>query len=261
MSLEWLVVSIIMLAMNAFLILVFWTTRQRAEVQVKDLFYRKLEDMEQVAKDRLDEMARVEEQLGEQEERLLQLKNRQKEIESWQPEGSSRTGTVNPLSVKAVHYRNTEAMEQYRYIKEQLNLDTNQIVANVMSQLEDLEQEHLVYQKLLVKFPYEMRYQILTMPQEDKLQVMEQVLTPEEKEILEEYLELYPKSREDFDVPGFFDYVTSEAEERDGTIWVYTADSQNPLKIKDERVQWRHSPDICEGCRIRYKDRLYDFSL
>ena len=47
MSLEWLVVSVIMLAMNAFLVLVFWTTRQRAEAQVKELFYRKLEDMEQ----------------------------------------------------------------------------------------------------------------------------------------------------------------------------------------------------------------------
>lgn len=261
MSLEWLVVSIIMLAMNAFLILVFWTTRQRAEAQVKDLFYRKLEDMEQVAKSRLDEMAEVEEKIQEQEDRLQQLKRRQKEIESWNPEGSHRTGTASPLSVKAVHYRNTEAMEQYRYIKEQLNINTEEIVEKVMEHLENLEQEHEIYQILLDKFPYEVRYQLLTMPQEDKLQVMEQVLTPEEKEILEAYLELYPKSREDFDVPGFFDYVASEAEERDGTVWVYTADSENPLKVKDDRIQWRHSPDICEGCRIRYKDRLYDFSL
>lgn len=261
MSLEWLVVSVIMLAMNAFLVLVFWTTRQRAEAQVKELFYRKLEDMEQVAKSRLDEMAEVEEKIQMQEERLLNLKNRQKTMESWQPEGVRSTGSVSPLSVKAVHYRNTEAMEQYRYIKEQLNLDTNQIVKEVVKQLENLEQEHQIHQQLLEKFPYEIRYQILTMPQKEKLEVMDQVLTAEEKDILEQYLALYPKSREDLDVPGFFDYVVSEAEERDGTVWVYTADSHNPLKVKDERIQWRHSPDICEGCRIRYKNRLYDFSL
>ena len=178
MSLEWLVVSIIMLAMNAFLVLVFWTTRQRAEAQVKDLFYRKLEDMEQVAKGRLDEMAEVEGKIQEQEEKLKHLETRQKEIESWRPEGIRSTASASPLSVKAVHYRNTEAMEQYRYIKEQLNINTEEIVEKVMEHLENLEQEHEIYQVLLDKFPYEVRYQLLTMPQEDKLQVMEQVLTP-----------------------------------------------------------------------------------
>ncbi len=139
------------------------------------------------------------------------------------------------------------------------NIDPNEVVRAFAAEHDDVPVDASAYEDLAGKFPFEVRYELLTLSEEEQEQVLNESLSDAERSILDDYLETCGDSS--FDALSFFDYVESEARLRDGTIQVYTGDRENPLTIRDARVRWTRDPAICEGCRIRYRDCLYDYSL
>ncbi|MCC8139687.1 MAG: hypothetical protein LIO67_05230 [Lachnospiraceae bacterium] len=262
MSWEWLVVLVIMLAMNVFLFLVFWTAVQRADSQVREIFYRKLQDIHSMSKERMEKLEQTERSCEEMEERLQELQDeerKRKKVQVYQTAGAQKLQPLSAVSVSSARFRNTEIKEQYRYIRDHMDIDTNEVVRAFAAGLSDEPSDAEAYETLAGKFPFEARYELLTLSEEDQAQVLFATLSDTERSILNDYLETCEDGS--LDVLSFFDYVESEARLRDGTIQVYTGDRENPLTIQDTRVRWARDPAICEGCRIRYRDCLYDYSL
>lgn len=111
--------------------------------------------------------------------------------------------------------------------------------------------------KLLAALDYDTVYRLSTMRGEDQISILQEVLSGEQRVLLEDYLQTHEK----FQVLNFYDSLRAlaEAEPKPARLWV----PAGVVADKTERngVEILTDEEICEGFLLEEDNLLYDYCL
>lgn len=116
-----------------------------------------------------------------------------------------------------------------------------------------------LYRTMQEKLSFDIVYKISCLQEEQQLEVLREVFSEEEREILDQYeVSLsFP-----FSVTEFVLYLKAKSRELDDTVYLFTREPEHlGLSANSEQLQICKDENLCEGFQIMQGNRLYDYGL
>ncbi|MEG0452158.1 MAG: hypothetical protein RR428_00280 [Coprobacillus sp.] len=161
--------------------------------------------------------------------------------------------------IKQAVYQNNRFDEHYRMVKCDFEINSLNLSLEAIN---ELKKENFIsvqdYEDLLSLFDIDVYYGLMNLNSNQQIEVINDVLKtlPAQFTIFKKYCE----EKQSFDLYLFISYLKDYIFNNDPHIYIYSNKEVNPVESSKELIQLKDS-EILEGYRIRYKDRLYDFSL
>jgi predicted AlkP superfamily phosphohydrolase/phosphomutase len=95
---------------------------------------------------------------------------------------------------------------------------------------------------------------------EDQLQIIKDSLDIEEQKLLLQYIESM-EDIDEFEVLGFIDYLKHTAWKNDPHVFVSVAENEDDYTNEDRKIVCLVDQNICEGLKIVYQNKVYDYSI
>ncbi|MDO4269107.1 MAG: hypothetical protein Q4C73_11600 [Eubacteriales bacterium] len=182
--------------------------------------------------------------------------------------GSADTGAEkNPLPVqlsagtKAAPYQDESFSRTYRKIKTEFSFSPGQLARALKDQEEESEAEKALRQTLnsleeLLDFDNLYRLSVLSSEQQETL--LKELFSREEAALFHQW----GQTQGSRDIVRFADWVKAEKERLDGKMTVQIPASTLAAAPADSGdICYQEDSSICEGARIVYKGRMYDYSI
>lgn len=172
---------------------------------------------------------------------------------------AARLDTSALLTVQGGTYRNETFLRDYRCVKELSVTDMPAVIAEVRSRAAD-DPRYLrgrAAAGILEKFPQSLLYELITLPEDEQKALILSQLSADERALFDDYLLM----TRDFDPAAFLDAMEGEAHAGSDDMTVYTGDPQADYAACGADITTVYDPSICEGVRIAYRNKLYDFCL
>lgn len=245
-------VLLVMIVMNAFLFLTLTSITARINHQVNSFFTKKLDFCNDMVEQRLAELENLRNQVETQKKNLKNMP------EKVPPQHSGAAAPAFHSSTPA-SYVNKDFRTQYCMVRECIPYDKRTIVEKILA-VKAGEPETLgLAQKrsILGRFSYDTRYLLLTLEPQEQLQLIQEELTADEREILDEFCERNPE----FSSSEFFSELQNECNLHDENIVVKTAPNVTLEFPNHPEIVHEGDEGICEGIKVFYRGQLYDYSL
>lgn len=175
------------------------------------------------------------------------------------PATGSRAVAAGVLAVPNGVYRNETFLRDYRRVKQLSAPDVRTAVRQVREMAGDggdaaRGQAAAEIGRMLAG---DAAYQLSTLPPEEQETVLRGVFSAPQQALLDEHLLLRSK----FDLMAFLEEMEACAREGSDRMTVYTGDPDADYGALDPQIDTVYDAGICEGVRILYRNRLYDYSL
>lgn len=193
-----------------------------------------------------------------------QVARKREELEALEPEPSAapvQTAAAGlPPSnflrtaerISLVNYRDSALGELYHKIRKDFTFSPDE----VLSALPGRESLGGPASRLMQELSYDTVCRLSSLPGEEQLELLRQVLPQENRAFLEEYVQ----SARRFDCVDFYDALQTAAEGEPGPVSLrISAAGQGRRYPKDVRVIV--DPDICEGFQVEADNVLYDYCI
>lgn len=253
---DWfLAVLLVMIVINAFLFMALTGITARVNRQIQKFYQGKLELFNGLAAEKEERLEHLRSEIRTEEQHLQEVRE---EIASAVPVQEPQPPLV--FGAPAAGYRNEDFTEQYRLVRKAFECDAKSVLSEVIEKEKQEEGSMALpyVESLLAKFPFETRYQIMTLPESDQLELVKEILSGEESSLLSVYL----KEHEDFDVLSFLAEMENYRKEH-GKEFVIRTGAGEKLELGDfpEEVRQETDENICEGFKVFYGSHMYDYSL
>lgn len=183
-----------------------------------------------------------------------------KSEERVEPSAVRETGQPDPVAflrtverISGTEYRDGAAGELYRWVRANFDRAPEEVLAELP---DDADSRGGPAGELLAKLDYDSVYQLSTLPENEQLEVLSQVLSEEETVLLEDY----NSAHSHFDCIAFYDYLQSRAAEEPKAVCLRVSPTA-ARKEYPERVRVIVDEDICEGFQVETSNLLYDYSI
>lgn len=235
---------------------VVWTMRVVSQ-SVRDRSLTLLSTYDGLLEDRSVQLKELDRELARARAELEQLKQSgQPEApaaEEREPEGDPMAFLKAVERISGTEYRDAGGGTLYRKIRENFDLAPEDVLpaftAGAVRQAGPAGQ-------LLEKLEYETVYRLSTLPREEQLELLGQVLAPEERELVADYAVLHRQ----FDSIAFYDYLQSRAAEESGPVYLRVPPTA-PSGRYPGQVEVVVDEEICEGFQVEADNILYDYCV
>ena len=164
-----------------------------------------------------------------------------------------------------VVYKNTSFAAQYAMVKNvfkgKATEEMNKLVRKLLECPYSTELHD--YQELRHIFSQEVRYQMLTLPSDSTAPIMEFIAneSKEKGKIVKDYL----AKNKNFRVEEFIEYLDSYIYRNDTKITIISPTGERCVEDKtftdSSRIEYVKDESMVEGYIVKFRDRIYDFSL
>lgn len=163
---------------------------------------------------------------------------------------------------KVISYKDMDFKDEYKNLKEKMNLNKRDIVFDVIRNLKKVDTNPLYPYIASIKrrFSFDMIYNINTLPTEHQITVMRETLLDKEQTVLDYYLQEECRENE-FSAVDFFSYIDQQDRIYDETIYIYTGEEDEDFSNIRDNTETIVDKEICEGLKILYRNKLYDYSI
>ena len=131
------------------------------------------------------------------------------------------------------------------FIKKQVNSNDNKIYNDLM--------------KIKRNFDNNAVYQLITLSSENQKKIISEVLSDEEKELIK-FNEKFKNSKK-FSTIDFLNYLKELIKKYDPIVYVYVSRSDKSYDYVGKNVKTIYYSNMSEGIIIKYKNRIYDYSI
>ena len=235
---------------------VIWTMRVVSQ-SVRDRSLTLLSTYDGLLEERSQQLKELDQELARARAELEQVKQGGPAVV---PVVMEDTAEGDPMAfLKAVErisgteYRDAGGGTLYRKIRENFDLAPEDVLPAFT---ERAVQQAGPAGKLLEKLEYEAIYRLSTLPWEEQLELLSQVLLPEERELVEDYAALHRQ----FDSIAFYDYLQSRAAEESGPVCLRVPPTGRAVSCPG-RVRVVVDEEICEGFQVEVDNMLYDYCV
>jgi len=158
----------------------------------------------------------------------------------------------------AARYKNSDLKDDYRVMKQLALLDKEHAVHMVKAaQTAEADAKGEAILGMLQLLDYDTAFTLSGLDCELQLEAIRESFTSLQNDILEEYLNT---KRRRFNAIDFYGYLQGMAEKADPEFYVLTGIG-NDSNQYGPGVQTKFDPEIAEGIKVVYKDKLYDYSI
>lgn len=248
MSIMFIAVLIVLVVMTCFLFLVIARSVDKLNEVVKRSFLKNLEIYDCQIEEKSAELNSLNQKLAYQDE--------EKDLPVMIPHVNDAV-----LVDFQANYINTDFNSDYILVRETFkDLAYEAMVKQVNELIRDRKNINVHELKELQSlFTYDIYYEMLLLDSQEQVEVMNAVVqnSAGKKRILRKYIEHVGK----FDFKEFMDYVQDYIFNHDTLIYVYSYDGHHAIENSPKHVLYRIDQTITEGYKVKYKDKIYDFSL
>lgn len=247
---ELMVIILVTLIMVSFVGFAIFKIKQQLEVQInKDV-------------DRLstyyDEILNVKTEELEEKKKALQKLNEECVVSV---EDTTCSESATKVIMNENKYVNSSFFKDYNKVKNTFSDVALTHAIEKVLQLIDEEKHTQVstYKELLSKLDFNIQYNLQSLSVADQLDILQSILgtNVQQNEVLNQYIEL----NDNFDLSNFITYLNDYIFFNDTQIIVA---SNQGLAFSDEKingVRYVKDDTIGEGYQIRYKNKMYDYSI
>lgn len=233
---------------------------ENASKKVNAYFLSKLGEFDADFKEKMNTL----EQLGEAKEELEQkikiLKADQTSLEV------SRFYKPRPIIrdnyVPVAHYIDSGFFEDYKRAKTLLVMDKAQIIRDVMNKFpyEGNMERFTTAQRILKELNPDVMYDLCTLPVPQQIEVLRDSFEGWMRDMFEEYMSTLQEEA-DFDVLAFKAFVTLIENQESPYLNAKLGAEDEDYSYVSPYVKCEYDSNICEGIRIEYQGKLYDYSI
>lgn len=253
-------IFLIMAVMIYFITASLRIVTENANKKVNAYFLSKLGEYDKDFKEKMNKLEELRESREEVEQEIKILKldyNALNVSRFYKPRP-----VINDTYIPVAHYIDNEFFSDYKKAKRLLVMDKAQIIRTVLEKYpyEGNIKRYNSANSIKKKLNYEAMYDLCTLPKMEQLRVLSDALEKSEVDLLEEYIKtlLDPTT---FDVIGFIDWIRFVVNEESPMLTAYLGEEDEDYSDVADNVQCLYDKNVCEGIRIIYQGRLFDYSI
>ena len=254
-------VIVVLLVLIYFMTIMLRSVVSESNQKVNGYFLKNLEMYDERYKEKVKSLSKVNE---EYEDVSRELRNMKNEMISYKTSPFYAPRPVpRDIYIPTARYIDNDFFEEYKIAKDKLlSINKQEVIDNVMDKVPfegDLKRYNTV-QGIMQKLNFDAIYDLCSSIKEDQLQIIKESLDNDEQKLLLEYIEDM-EDIEEFDVLGFIDYLKHVAWENDPHVFVSVAENEEDYSDEDRKIVCLVDQNICEGLKIVYQNKVYDYSI
>lgn len=193
----------------------------------------------------------------EEIDKEIKDKESQKEEKELLGENSNFEFDYNIIDlINKTKYQDKNIYTLNRKIDEKFNLDYEKIIKKFVSIINQNNQ-YAFCKNIKDKFTSDEIYLLKSLPNEKKEERIKELLSTEEYKIYDLYKEMNKKNT----IDGFIDYLNEIIDLNNPKIIVYVGDKKENYDHISENIKTVYKDDIYKGIKIKYQNKIYDYSL
>lgn len=231
-----------------------------ASKKVNAYFLSKLGEFDADFKEKMNTLEQLRESKDELEQQIKMLEADRGSLEV------SRFYKPRPIIrdtyVPVAHYIDSGFFEDYKKAKTLLVMDKAQIIRDVMAKFpyEGNIDRYNTSQKILKELDAQATYDLCTISVPNQVKILRASFVDDTLEMLEEFIASLGVDKE-FDVLEFKSFVTLIAKQESPFLVAKLGAHDEDYSFVSPYVICEFDANICEGIRIEYQDKLYDYSI
>ena len=167
------------------------------------------------------------------------------------------------IYIPTARYIDNDFFEDYKNAKDKLmSINKQELIDNVISKVPytgDMERYQIALD-ILAKLDFDAKFDFVSITLEQQLQILDEVLDDTEKEIFKEYANEIDDI-EEIDILGFIDYVRNIERINTPKVFVSVAENEKDYTNEERNIFCTEDSNICEGIKIVYQNKVYDYSI
>ncbi len=264
---ELIVVAVILIIiMLVFVFILFKNIIKNINVNAKKYFVNKLQNYDYLLEEKQTELDNIKVKLDEIESQKNILdKNNDKELYNNIKQSQKAKDKVDKeidlqFDLKTPEYRETQFFNNYKEIKKIFTVDNENIIKDFIKEHKNDNEivEYKALKDLRSKFDNNSIYGCLTLDRKDQISLLNEVLTDTEKKLV--HFDKMIQSNK-FNIKELIKYIEQRLEEIDPVIYIYTNGLDKRYDLIDENIVMKQYNNMSEGIIIKYRNKIYDYSI
>jgi len=249
--------AIIVLIMLLFVFVLLKNIILRIGQNAKRYFVNKLEEYDYIVEEK-------EKQIDELTEEIKILLKNKAELERYKmvsvPKKKLQEQNTT-YNLKVPKYREENFFHNYKELKQKFDFDKEELIKEFIKDhhIKKDERDYKTLCNFRKKFDKEAMYQMMTLPGEEQLNLLNLILTESEKKLIN--INNIVKDEKKFNIIELFETIDKMILEIDPTINVFVSKYDKNYDYIDPYVKTKHYANMSEGIIIEYKGKRYDFSI
>ena len=243
-----------LLVMIVLIVLLFWVISRCVERLNK-----------KVKSDFLGHLSVYDQQIEDKSRKMAELKRELRHMENLRQEPVEKQNCEQVeymvLTDNHASYLDTDFKRDYAVVQTQFRQTAFEAMRDKVMQLIKERRDLNVheYREIQQIFTQEMQYQMMTLPPEYEHEVISMIAQNSvgKKRILDSYSRQHPV----FNFKEFMEYIEQYIYRHDSVVRVYSHTGEPCLEDAPRQVVFCEDSSIAEGYIVRYRDKVYDYSI
>ena len=254
-------VIVVLLVLIYFMTIMLRSVVSESNQKVNGYFLKNLEMYDARYKDKVNALRHIN---VEYEEVSRELRNMKNEMISYKTSPFYAPRPVpRDIFIPTARYIDNDFFEEYKIAKDKLmSINKQEVIDNVIDKVPftgNLEIYETI-QGIMNKLNFDAIYDLCSITREDQLQIIKESLNEKEQELLFKYLGTL-EDIDEFEVLGFTDFLKHTAWKNDPHVFVSVAENEEDYSNEDRNIVCLVDQNICEGLKIVYQNKVYDYSI
>ena len=248
---------IIVLIMIVFVFVILKNVIRRINHNSKKYFVNKLEDYHYIVEEK-------EQQITDLKNEIKILQKNKEELEEYRKleiPKKKREAPKPAINLKVPKYREENFFVNYKELKQKFDFDKEELIKEFIKEHQNKkdEKDYKTLVNFKNKFNKEAIYQLVTLPGEEQVDIINTILTDREKTLID--IENIIENKAKFSIVNLFKEIDKMLLELDPTINVYVSKYDKDYNYIDPYIKTSKYANMSEGIIIEYKGKKYDFSI
>lgn len=158
-------------------------------------------------------------------------------------------------------YREINFFSNYKHVKEVFTVNNEKIIKQFVEKSKNSSEgkEYRALCRIKKKFNSNAVYGCLTLSSDEQKEVLDETLTDAEKKAV--HFDDFVVNKENFKITDLMNYINNRMEQIEPIIYVYVNGANEDYSYIDKNIRMIQYENMSEGIIIRYRDKLYDYSI
>lgn len=266
--------GILIVIMLVFIFILFKNIIKRMDDNAKKYFVNKMQGYDYILEEKQEKLEKIKteiEELEKSHKNILKIGNEdtlyEKEEEKNTKEEKVKENYVTPntdnqikYNLNVPNYREIQFFNNYKEVKKAFTINNEKIIKEFISENKNLkeEKEYRALKRLRKKFDEDTVYGCLTLDNESQKDILNETLTATEKKLVN-FKQMIENNK--FNIEMLLKYIDDRMEKIDPTIYIYTNVLDKKYDNIDKNIVNRQYDNMSEGIIIKYRNKIYDYSI
>ena len=254
-------VIVVLVVLIYFMTVMLRSVVSESNQKVNGYFLKNLEMYDERYKDKVNSLRKIEVEYDDVSRELSNMRN---EMISYKTSPFYAPRPVaRDIYIPTARYIDNDFFEEYKIAKDKLmSIDKQEVIDNVIEKVPFTGNISIynTVQGILDKLNFDAIYDLCSSTKEDQLQIIKESLDNEEQKLFFQYIENM-EDIDEIDVLGFTDFLKHIAWKNDPHVFVSVAENEEDYSDEDRNIICLVDQNICEGLKIVYQNKVYDYSI